>query len=316
MRLENKDKNILIERFPEIELSYEKISHNKVSFYDFCLCIPQGKKCFLWFTYLYDKNVCLTVEMNKFNHIENINIEICQYSKDLSLGTIFYGTIIFYNNNKVFCCEDIIFYKNENIYNHSYSKKLSLINTIFKNEINQSVYTNREMIVSIPIITNKKESLLEQIRYLPYDVYNIQFRSFKNNRVFNTPYNSSKNKAPRLNFKVKSRIESDIYELYCYENNNFTFYDIAFVPDYKTSVYMNNIFRNIRENRNLDYLEESDDEENFQNIDIDKYVDLNIEKNITCEYNFRHRKWVPIRLCKDRKIVNKRDIRKALIQKS
>jgi hypothetical protein len=172
------------------------------------------------------------------------------------------------------------------------------------------------MIVSIPIITNKKESLLEQIRYLPYDVYNIQFRSFKNNRVFNTPYNSSKNKAPRLNFKVKSRIESDIYELYCYENNNFTFYDIAFVPDYKTSVYMNNIFRNIRENRNLDYLEESDDEENFQNIDIDKYVDLNIEKNITCEYNFRHRKWVPIRLCKDRKIVNKRDIRKALIQKS
>ena len=35
---------------------------------------------------------------------------------------------------------------------------------------------------------------------------------------------------------------------------------------------MNNIFRNIKENTNLDALEESDDEEEFENISLDKYV--------------------------------------------
>ena len=35
---------------------------------------------------------------------------------------------------------------------------------------------------------------------------------------------------------------------------------------------MNSIFRNIKENRNLDLLEESDDEDEFENINLDKYL--------------------------------------------
>jgi superfamily II DNA/RNA helicase len=41
------------------------------------------------------------------------------------------------------------------------------------------------------------------------------------------------------------------------------YYDVAFIPDYSTSVMMNKLFRNIKENQNLDALEESDDEEEF-----------------------------------------------------
>ena len=41
---------------------------------------------------------------------------------------------------------------------------------------------------------------------------------------------------------------------------------------------MNNIFRNIKENDDLDKLEESDDEEEFEDISIDKYVFLNKKK--------------------------------------
>ena len=36
---------------------------------------------------------------------------------------------------------------------------------------------------------------------------------------------------------------------------------------------MNSIFRNIKENQNLD-LEESDSEDEFENIDVDKFVNL------------------------------------------
>jgi hypothetical protein len=59
---------------------------------------------------------------------------------------------------------------------------------------------------------------------------------------------------------------------------------------------MNGIFRNIRENRNLDLIEESDDEEDFENIREDKYVDLNKTVLIECMFHQKFKKWVPVRV--------------------
>ena len=36
-------------------------------------------------------------------------------------------------------------------------------------------------------------------------------------------------------------------------NDNNSYVDVVYIPNYKTSVYMNSLFRNIRENNNLDY---------------------------------------------------------------
>ena len=55
-------------------------------------------------------------------------------------------------------------------------------------------------------------------------------------------------------------IQNDIYNLFCSDGNKPKFYQIAYIPDYKTSVMMNSLFRNISENLNLDTLEESEDE--------------------------------------------------------
>ncbi len=47
-------------RIPCFELSYESVLHNKVpTDYDVQMAIPSGKKYFLWFTFLGDKNVCI-----------------------------------------------------------------------------------------------------------------------------------------------------------------------------------------------------------------------------------------------------------------
>jgi hypothetical protein len=59
---------------------------------------------------------------------------------------------------------------------------------------------------------------------------------------------------------------------------------------------MNNLFRNIKENANLDALEESDDEEEFENDREDKFVYLERVYNIVCEFNFKFKKWTPLRL--------------------
>lgn len=107
--------------------------------------------------------------------------------------------------------------------------------------------------------------------------------------------NSNSNEISKV-FYVKPDIQNDIYYLYKINTVNFTLIsdEIAHIPDYKTSVLMNKLFRNIKENINLDSLEESDDEEEFENIQIDKFVDLNKTFKMRCIFNHKFRKWVPV----------------------
>lgn len=98
------------------------------------------------------------------------------------------------------------------------------------------------------------------------------------------------------NFFIKPDLQNDIYYLYQINATNFDAIskEIAHIPDYKTSVFMNKIFRNIKENNNLDSLEESDEEEEFENIQIDKFVDLNKVIKMRCIFNYKFKKWVPV----------------------
>jgi hypothetical protein len=95
-------------------------------------------------------------------------------------------------------------------------------------------------------------------------------------------------------FIVKPDILNDIYHLYL--NNEYK--GIACVPDYKTSVMLNNLFRNIKENNDLDALEESDDDEEFENSNVDKFVYLDKSYEMICNFNKRFKKWVPIKVYK------------------
>ena len=96
-------------------------------------------------------------------------------------------------------------------------------------------------------------------------------------------------------FIVKPDIQNDIYNLYYINNSKETYHNIAYIPDYNTSVMMNKLFRNIKENICLDALEESDDEETFENMDLDKFVDLDKSINMECLYNSKFKMWVPIK---------------------
>jgi hypothetical protein len=111
-------------------------------------------------------------------------------------------------------------------------------------------------------------------------------------------------------FKVKADVQNDIYHLYCMENNKEIFYNIAYIPDYKTSVMMNKLFRNIKENDNLDLLEESDDEEEFQNENIDRFVDVNKSHLMICKFNHKFKKWYPVKDFSNQNplIVDKKDL--------
>jgi hypothetical protein len=97
--------------------------------------------------------------------------------------------------------------------------------------------------------------------------------------------------SPLRAFILRPDVQNDIYYVLHNENDPITEKTmIAHIPNYKTSVMMNAIFRNIKENRNLDALEESDDEEEDDKCEL---VDLTKCVRMTCSFNHRFKRWQP-----------------------
>jgi hypothetical protein len=87
--------------------------------------------------------------------------------------------------------------------------------------------------------------------------------------------------------------------------NSLEFFDIAAIPDYKTSVMMNRLFRKIKENENLDALEESDDDDEFENMNDDKFVNLDRCVKMECMYNKKFDKYVPLKVAIQGNIISR-----------
>ena len=311
------DKDDVLINFPNIKLSYENIIHKKVSKenYDFIIGIPEGKKCFAWFTIFREKPTCFILELdNKFKHkIQNIKIVNCCFSSSLSYGTILYGTLFHHFDNPFFTIEDIYMYKGVDCVYNNYNSKLNKFCHILKNDIKQLAYNNYFVIFGLPIIAKTYEEFNNYISRISYNLYCIQYKNNKNNISYILSIDEF-NKSPVEHvrevktksveqptnikqsniFIIRPNIQNDIYNLYTVNGNEYV--GLACIPDYKTSIMMNNLFRNIKENNDLDALEESDDEEEFENSNVDKFVYLNKEYKMVCNYNKKFKKWVPIKI--------------------
>jgi hypothetical protein len=295
----------------KFELSYEKMAYKKVHNSDLLLAIPEGKKFFAWFTIFKEDNVCFLLEIGHDNKIKDIKIALTSFDDKLVLGTILYGTIFYNNGIQCFCIEDLYFYKGRNCINKIFTEKLEILKNILTNEMNQMALINKYTIFGLPLISTDFNTLIKEIDPLPYKVSQIKFRFFEKNNArkilfvkyfkpnsLKSNYNNdlNNNNLNNIIFKITPDIEPDIYNLFIYKNGKEEFYDFAFIPDYKTSVMMNKLFRKIKENDNLDAIEESDDELEFEDEREDKYVFLDKSFKMNCIYNSKFKRWVPINL--------------------
>jgi hypothetical protein len=267
------------------------------------------------------------MELTEKKQIKDIKINNACFSNELSYGTILYGTIFHHSNNKFFCIEDIFQFKGKQIERENWGNKLFILKDLLQNHMKQVSYNNSFIVFGLPIITKNIDDMIKSLAHITYKISDIQFRSFNrsNNYLFMN-YNSFKEsptykkndvivETPRYknngnNVKnckndvkrevaliVKPDIQNDVYHLYCLDDFNCDEYvGIACISDYNTSVMMNNIFRKIKENQNLDALEESDDEEEFENEKEDKFVYLDKSIKMICHYNYKFKKWSPIKL--------------------
>jgi hypothetical protein len=335
----------LLERFPHFELSYETISHKKVSHqtHNIAMAIPQGKKYYIWFSYDIADDTIYIMELNKEKYITKIQKMPHFMGVRWSIGTILYGVLLDAksNNSKpVFVIEDLLQFQGFPMKNMTFGEKLPLLYELFTSATDSEAI--RFCLPAMwPYYGNTPEiTIPDRFSNLPYQVHHIQYRSLcdivpllnftirkdetRTNTVAtdiassshiptdvsglcrtilggmrSTPCYTKPQYRQKTIFKMCADIQYDIYHLFAYgKNKSMVYYDLAYIPNYKTSVFINSLFRNIRENRNLDYIEESDDEDDFQNVANDKYVDLQKILCIECQFHPKFRRWVPLKVVK------------------
>ena len=327
--LTQQDKENILSEFPNIKLSYENITYKKVYNSDYIVAIPEGKKCFAWFTSVNDKIVCVIMELTSNKQISEIKIVNACFSKELSYGTILYGTVFYYLNNSFFAIEDIFFIKGTDISKENGGEKLINIKKMLKQDLKQVSYNNSFIIFGLPVMSKTTEELETKIKTIKYKIDSIQFKLFSKGNSFlymkynsylvpntNPNTNTNTNTNPNTNtkkdtiFLIRPDTQNDIYYLYCLNDElKDEQYGIAHVPDYTTSVMMNKLFRIIKENNNLDALEESDDEEEFENENVNKFVRLDKSYKMICQFNHKFKKWHPIKLANEQaKIITKSEL--------
>jgi hypothetical protein len=243
------------------KLSYEPFTHKKVYDVDAVVWIPEGSKYVLWFG---DDGRGSLMTMGGVLEA----VWFSSYPPDLR-NVMLVGTMLQKQKRPFLAVERV----------YMGQKKQSLS---YLSQILPRIPRHERYIVGLPLITRDIENYKP-----PYRVQCFEIHRSDESLVY-APFLQKK----RDVFCVRPDIQNDIYHLF--QSNRFV--DVACIPDYKTSVMMNRVFRRIKENDNLDSLEESDDESEFEDCRVDKYVFLDKSVPMVCEWHPRFKKWMPVSL--------------------
>jgi len=278
------EKQKILSKFPSFKLSYEKFAHNKVD--GICLSIPKGPKCFVWFSLHNSNPQCILIERGREKDtIKDISIIPCSFNPTI-IGTVLSGTIVSNVTRDIIVLDDVYFYKNRPIFQLNPREKLKILGDLFidRKIVNIVDFKTQFMMVSIG------NQLCDGL-----SLYCTQYRKDARSYINVLAVNNARTTtiSNRKVFKVIAETQNDIYTLY---DERDVECGLACIPTYEVSKMMNALFRNIKENRNLDSLEESDDEEEFENISLDKFIkDKSRVIKMECEYVAKFKKWQPIK---------------------
>lgn len=299
----------LQQRFPkDVELSLGKHLPGKVPA-DLYAVLPVGKPAYLWYTSYESGNAAFVV----YPVGSGFKFEIVYgcFTDSIAYGTILSGTFFVCSNPKAgttrfFCADNIEYAKGVYVGDQTIQKKLAMVTQLFsRNEIaNPEPVSGMSGRMSLPLITvampligkdiNEMQGYLGK---LPYPTYGLRLMNLRDRRPLGDwTLNGRYVKDEKHVFLVKANVEPDCYVLFGrqVDSRSVTKIGLALIPNYESSVMMNSIFRKVRENANIDLIEESEDEEDFEKVDPDRFLLPNVQTKMFCTYNTKFRKWVPL----------------------
>lgn len=176
---------------------------------------PYGKQCYAWFTQTSAGPTCILID-RRTKKQWNIPIEF-----DPSLcGTLFYGTVIYYESTRIFLMDDIFYSKQEKV-NLPYLKKCDLFV-----ELMTFIKHTTSCLFMLPLIST---TLVD---------FDPIYKMYSTKLVFPTMIYHYMDQKKTAIYTVRSTPKSDIYELY----TNQQLQSIAYIDTYKRSEFMNTIF--------------------------------------------------------------------------
>jgi len=305
IELSNEEESKLLARFPvdaDISLCNRLPSKIQADVYQ---AIPVGKHAQLWYTYYNDMNVAIII--TKTNGVYKLELCYACFTNDIAYGTILSGIYFSkFTQNKtcqrIFCADNISYYKGEYVNKLSMLEKLSIISNMFEySEIGNIKPLYNSIRVCMPIMTNDYNKLQNYISTLCYPIYGIKFINYKDNKPIgnlNSKIEDLMHTNKKCVFLVKANIEPDSYTLFGkdtvnYDNNKLQRIGVALIPSYQDSIRMNTLFRRIKENMNIDSIEDSEDEDDFENVEPTKYLLPNVEYKMYCSFSNISNRWIP-----------------------
>ena len=299
-------------------------------------------------------NACYIIDKQGI-HFTQVNLANCSTCKLSIGTIVYGTLCELPCKSKFFVIEDIHSYSGISMKHMTFASKMSyivkIINTVNPvNPVNSEItfvlpYMARIAVDALPSIIDDPifyDSMLVKTAYVTHHVqfrasshivphlnHNYKKNTSKTQVVDNIPVASILTPRQDLDFFAAARkqeavflvsadMESDIYHLHCYDNKSesqYTYVDVAHVGTYKESKYLNGLFRNIRENDNIDLGEESEDDDMFQNMNHDKYVDLSKKVKMNCVFQSKWRRWTPISVVADKaRVVNIHELVKGPVQ--
>lgn len=295
MDLSRDEAERIVRELPKLELPYERKIHKKVRDTGLWTAVPKGRKYFLWFRHRGPRCVCIALQLGRHRKgISKVIPFVCCFDKLLctGLGTILYGTIFTCSEVSFFSAEDLLLLKGANTRGKSPLRRTQMILATLRRHMGQLALGDRGLVVGTPLTARSQETLRKSCTCLPYELFALQFRSSRQGvPLLNERWQPSQRRQDR-EFIVRACLEADTYIL-SEPGGGEGERSYVCVPNYRTSVYMNSLFRRIKENENLDALEESDSEEEFEDTRADKFVDLEKRIRMRLTYMPRFKAWRP-----------------------
>jgi hypothetical protein len=297
-------------RFPkDVELSLDNYLPGKVQA-DIYEVLPVGKPAFLWFTFFENGHAAFVVTNTQRGYRYEI-VKAC-FDDELAYGTILSGVFTIRSKedgtpHSFFCANDVVMYKGVDMRHGTNFQRLDTLSRAFgNNEVGNLGPTDGVITIKTTMMSTDFTVAQGHLNTSPYPAYGIRMfnmRDYKSIGILPATTGRSISKDIRSVFLVRANSDPDSYSLfgkrsdtdarYGKEMTNLTNVGLALVPSYSDSVRMNILFRNIRENVSLDYIEESEDEDEFQDINPIKYLIDGAEHKMNCYFSKGCNRWVP-----------------------
>lgn len=263
---EIKDIELLFAKIPNVSFLFKSNNDIKSSSKTLYGLIPDGSRYFCCFLKYKNKQFC--VFLNGRTKLLIFGFRIHKLLLSLKHPIVFFGTKCKFLKKQMFCCEHILA---ESKFVSSIEKRLTLLKIYLKTV--SHLGSEDTIFFSCPIFETNSETVTHMLtkKLVPYKTkfveVHMNFKELnvdeeKNSKLCLLGYSKFmeklKGRETRAFFVVSDKKLPDTYYLFNkWDDRDYV--DMMLVPDYKTSLYMNQLFGNKK--TTLESLEESDDEE-------------------------------------------------------